>query len=198
MPITYTRDIPDAPNNPSVDQGPMKTNTNSIDSIIAVDHYTFADIPSGTHKQVTISGKNAAGAQTDPASAIYTASGTASTVAQLTYRNQDGIFPLSCVRAWVSFAGTAAVGVIVPIQSVNIATVNKSATGTYQITPTANALTGTSLAVFVSVSRNPGNPTIAVVTNYSVSAGPVIDIKTTISPNSDIDCSLVSVMIVQI
>lgn len=203
MTFTYTRDIPDAPNNPSVDQGPMKTNTNSIDSIIAVDHYSFSGGPNsepiaGRHRQVTISQKNAAGAQTDPSSAIYTADGTASTVAQLTYRNQNGIFPLSCVRAWVSFAGTAGLGAIVPIQSVNIAGVNKSATGTYQITPTANALTGTSLAVFVSVSRNPGNPTIAVVTNYSVSAGPVIDIKTAIPPSSDIDCSLVSVMIVQI
>ncbi len=155
--ITYTRDIPDAPNNPSVDQGPMKTNTNSIDTIIAVDHYTFADTPSGTHKQVTLSGKNAAGAQTDPASAVYTASGTASSVAQLTYRNQNGIFPLSCVRAWGYVQG--GVGpVVIGSQSVNVSTVTRSSTGKYVITLTANAVSSNQYAVmatpFVASSAN--------------------------------------------
>lgn len=37
----YFLNIPDGPNNPSNDQPRMQTNTNSIDSIIAVDHYTF-------------------------------------------------------------------------------------------------------------------------------------------------------------
>jgi len=45
----YTRDIPDAPNDPSADQSPMKTNTNSADSIIAVDHFSFNDNQGGYH-----------------------------------------------------------------------------------------------------------------------------------------------------
>lgn len=49
---TYTADIPDAPNNPSNDQGPMKTNTNSINSIIGEDHYSFNDNLGGQHKWV--------------------------------------------------------------------------------------------------------------------------------------------------
>ena len=149
MVITYTRDIPDAPNNPSVDQGPMKTNTNSIDTLVAVDHYTFADIPSGTHKQVTISGKNAAGAQTDPSSVIYTSSGTASTVANLNYRNQNGIFPLNCVRAWGYVQG--GVGpVVIGSQSVNVSTVTRSSTGKYVVTLTANAVSTNQYAVIAS------------------------------------------------
>src|SRR5437868_7168221 len=39
--FTYTTDIPFANNKPSVDQPNMKINTNSINSIIGVDHLTF-------------------------------------------------------------------------------------------------------------------------------------------------------------
>jgi hypothetical protein len=177
----------------------MKTNTNSTDTIIAVDHYSFADLPSGTHKQVTISGKNAAGAQTDPSSVIYTANGTASTVAQLEYRNQSGIFPLSCIRAWATFDGTGALGAIVPIQSVNVASVVKTSTGNYQVTPTANSVTGTSLAVFVSSSLSVST-TAGTFQSYTISAGPIINVFTTLSGSTaqGVDCNLVSVMILQI
>ena len=51
----YEDNIPFASNNPSVDQPKMQTNTNSIDSIIAVDHHTFNDNDGGTHKQVQLS-----------------------------------------------------------------------------------------------------------------------------------------------
>lgn len=45
----YTKDIPDAPNNPSNDQGPMKVNTNSIFDLIDVDHHGFNDNLGGYH-----------------------------------------------------------------------------------------------------------------------------------------------------
>jgi len=50
--FTYVRDIPDAPHNPSVDQPDMKINTNSIDDLLLVDHYSFNDANnrSGYHK----------------------------------------------------------------------------------------------------------------------------------------------------
>lgn len=55
MPLfSYNNDIPDAPNNPSNDQPKMKVNTNSIDSIIDVDHYSFETNSDGWHKQVTL------------------------------------------------------------------------------------------------------------------------------------------------
>lgn len=52
--IAYERDIPATANNPSVDQPDMKDNTNHIDDIIAVDHYSFNNNNSGWHKQSTM------------------------------------------------------------------------------------------------------------------------------------------------
>lgn len=48
----YNRDIPDGPNNPSADQPRMKTNTNSTDDIIDVDHYSFGENNGGLHRYV--------------------------------------------------------------------------------------------------------------------------------------------------
>lgn len=39
--INYFRDIPNGPNDPSDDQPLMQINTNAIDEIFEVDHYTF-------------------------------------------------------------------------------------------------------------------------------------------------------------
>lgn len=54
--ITYYNDIPDAPNNPSNDQTKMRNNTNSVDFIIDVDHYSFESSSNtdGLHKQVSM------------------------------------------------------------------------------------------------------------------------------------------------
>lgn len=60
MSFTYTTDIPDGPNNPSNDQPDMKINTNSIDSIIAVDHVGFNTPKGGFHKQVKFTANQAA------------------------------------------------------------------------------------------------------------------------------------------
>ena len=55
MPLfSYNRDIPDAPNSPSADQPLMKTNTNSIDDLIDVDHYSFDEANGGLHRQVRL------------------------------------------------------------------------------------------------------------------------------------------------
>lgn len=54
MTFTYNRDIPDAPNNPSNDQPLMKTNTNSTDDLIAVNHYSFNVANGGKHKKVAM------------------------------------------------------------------------------------------------------------------------------------------------
>ncbi len=193
MPITYTRDIPDAPNNPSVDQGPMKINTNSIDTIIAVDHYTFADVPSGTHKQVTLSGKNVPLAPTDPVSVVYSNSGTASTASQLNYRNQNGIFPLSCVRAWASFAGAS--GAILGSQAVN-ATVARVSAGVYTVTVTANALSTVNYAVLLSATNF--NPTILHICGYAITSATQFTITTELFSGSPSDPSQVSFMVLQI
>lgn len=53
MSFTYTTGIPASGNNPSVDQPNMQTNTNSISSLIAVDHVGFNQAGNGgKHNQV--------------------------------------------------------------------------------------------------------------------------------------------------
>jgi len=49
MTFTYNRDIPDGPHNPSNDQPLMKTNTNSIDNLINIDHVSFNKTNAGYH-----------------------------------------------------------------------------------------------------------------------------------------------------
>lgn len=53
--LTYTLNIPNPPNSPSVDVPNMQTNTNSINTIWTEDHFTFSDANPGLHKQVQIS-----------------------------------------------------------------------------------------------------------------------------------------------
>jgi hypothetical protein len=58
---TYITGIPAANNNPSNDQPNMQTNTNSINSIISTDHYSFGTAPTtadGAHKQITYDANN--------------------------------------------------------------------------------------------------------------------------------------------
>lgn len=195
MVIAYTRNIPNAPNNPSADQPPMRVNTNSIDTIIAVDHYSFDDSPSGTHKQVTISDKNAAGAQTDPTSTIYTASGTASSVANLNYRNQNGIFPLSTIRAWGTFAGAS--GTIISSQSVNVTSVVRNSAGNYTVTLTANAVNSANIAVLLSSTASGSSTSISAT--YNVTGTGTFQILTRAPATGAVqDCTAVTFMVMQL
>jgi hypothetical protein len=58
MTIPYSTSVPNAPNDPSFDQPDMKTNTQSINSIIGVDHVTFNTSGGGQHLQVTFNSNN--------------------------------------------------------------------------------------------------------------------------------------------
>lgn len=51
--FTYNTGIPDAPNNPSDDQPLMKTNTDSINSILNVDMIGFGNANGGLHSKIT-------------------------------------------------------------------------------------------------------------------------------------------------
>jgi hypothetical protein len=195
MVIAYTKNIPDAPNNPSADQPAMKVNTNSIDTIVAVDHYSFDDASSGTHKQVTISDKNSAGAQTDPSSIIYTASGTASTFADLQYRNQNGIFPLSTIRAWATFAGAS--GTIISSQSINVMSVVKNSTGTYTVKLVANAVNSANIAILLSSTV--GGSSSSISATYNVTGTGTFQIFTRAPATGALqDCAAVTFMVMQL
>lgn len=57
----YTLDIPDANNNPSVDQPNLKINTNSIKNLINVDHISLGLDNGGIHRQVRMRNQGAPG-----------------------------------------------------------------------------------------------------------------------------------------
>jgi hypothetical protein len=147
MSFTYNNSVPAAANNPSNDQPDMLTNAQSVEGIINVDHITFNTLGGGQHKQITFNNKNVPAAQTDPQSVCYTNSGTASSVSQMFYRNQNGTFQVSPIKAWglVDSAGN-----ILGSQSLNIATVTPAGTGRYNIALSANAVNSTNFAVLVT------------------------------------------------
>jgi hypothetical protein len=157
--------IPAASNDPSNDQPGMQTNFANIAGLMAVDHTSQGTTGAGTHKQVTFNTKNAAGAQTDPASTVYTGNGTASSVAQLFFRNQNRIFHLSPIRAW-GYANTAG---IIASQSFNITSVIRKVgfpTGVFTITMTGGATSSANYAVLVSAV--PGGGSNVPVATFSI------------------------------
>ena len=176
--MDYYTDIPAGSHTPGRDRPLMTTNTNSINSIIAIDHYTFGTGSDGKHKQITFAGENAAGAQTDPASAAYTAPGTASSVADLRFRNQNGVFPLSCIRAFGTCANTG-VGAVVPTNSFNVASCTTGG-GNLNVTLTAGAVTGTSYIVLATSQRQVGLPSgnDQIATVYSIDSATLFHITT--------------------
>lgn len=51
---TYNLNIPNPPNNPSIDVPNMQTNTNSIANLWLQDHFGFNDSLGGDHKQISM------------------------------------------------------------------------------------------------------------------------------------------------
>lgn len=156
MSFIYTTGIPAAPDNPSVDQPNMQTNTNSIASWAAEDHYGYETGTDGQHKQVRMPAE--LGAPIAPggnASAIFPMAGKAVPQAQLFFANSNANFHLSPIRAWgyALFGGG-----IQANQSWNVVSVGPPSNGEYIVKLTAGATNGTDFAIFVtSGPSNPGN-----------------------------------------
>ncbi len=163
--VTYINAIPATNNNPSVDQPDMATNTDAVDTIIAVDHISFNDNQGGLHQQVTFNNKNTQGAQTDPQSVLYTRSGTASTVADMAYRNQNGVFLPNLIRA-AAICDSA--GNVVGGQSYNISSVVRNSTGQFTVTTTSNSTNGTSFMVLVSQNMAAAPTNVSIESGYAI------------------------------
>lgn len=163
MSFPFNSAIPQANDNPSVSQGQLLTNNGSINSILAVDHVSFNDAAGGKHQQVTLNTKNTPGAQTDPASTVYSGNGSASTVAELYFKNQQGAFLLSCIKAFGVFVGSNS-PVTTLTNSYNVASISGSA-GSYTITMTSGVIVGDNVVVFVT------NSSAATVITWSFSGG---------------------------
>lgn len=201
--INYNLGIPDPTHNPSNDVSNMQSNNDAISTIWTQDHTGFntssSSVPlSGLHKQVTLTTKNTPGAQTDPSSVVYTANGVASSVAQLFFVNQNATYHLSPVRAWASFVGTGALGLIATTQKSNVVSINHNATGSYIITLTANAVSGTTYGVIVSTSQS--GTGAQLMADYTISGVSGVFTIVTFShgPFATADSSNVSFMVLQI
>lgn len=148
--FTFNTAIPASANNPSVDQPDMLTNNVATDGILAVDHVSFNANDGGEHLQVTFNSKNSAAAQTDPKSVLYTGSGTASTNADLFFRNASGIFRPNMIKAAGVFTTVAATGAVAIDMGLNISSISyNSVTQAVTINLTAGAVNGTTVIVFL-------------------------------------------------
>lgn len=148
--FTFNNAVPAAGNNPSIDQPDMLTNNVSEDGILAIDHVSFNTNDGGTHKQVNFINKFVQPAQTDPSSVLYTVSGTASTKADMRFKNENGIFPVNALRAYGSYvvlAGSAAF-----VDSFNVTRTSTATVTT--ITMPAGITTGTSFTILAFITDN--------------------------------------------
>lgn len=155
MSFNYNNGVPATANNPSVDQPDMLINTQSIEGILNVDHITFRAANGGTHKQVTFNDVAAPGAQMNPQSIFYTVAGTASTNADLRFRNQNAVYQGLPIKAWALVNG--ATGAIILNQSFNVDSVTVNGTGSYTVNLTANALGSANFSVIGSTQIGTGN-----------------------------------------
>lgn len=194
--FNYINPLPVSSNNPSVDQPNMTINNASVLGILDVDHVGFNVSNGGTHLQVTFSSENTPGAQTDPQSVLYSAAGTASTVADLRYVNQNAIFQTIPIKAWGLFTGSS--GAIIASQSVNIASIVRASAGRYTITMTTNAVTGTSFAILWSV------PNLSIFTggggtvSYSITGGGIFTMTCNNINGTPTDPASVSFLVLQV
>lgn len=146
--------IPSTNNDPADDQPLIMQNFANINGYLQVDHTNPAALGAGQHEQVTFNNKNIPGIQTDPTSTLYTDSGSASSVSQLLYKNQNATLPVSAVRAFGVFAAPVATGAITALNEYNIASAAAGVAGsvtTYQITLIANVITGNNAVVLITL-----------------------------------------------
>lgn len=165
--FNYYANIPNAPDNPSFDQPLMQVNSQSINSLIAVDHVGFKSTGSGgpgtsggQHLQVTFNGKNVpGGAPTDPLSIVFTNNvamgafntASASTIAETFFQNANAIYPVSMIKAFGCFDNAGN-----PLNTWNMSCSRTSA-GIFVISMPTNCCTGTSYNIQISSALGAGS-----------------------------------------
>lgn len=175
--------IPAENNDPADDQPLMQENFSNISSYLAIDHILAGATGNGFHKQVTYYTENTPAMPTDPTSVAFTAQGSslsvaigsATTVAQNFFRNQNAIFLLSAVRAFGVFtSSTSAVTTL--LNAFNVLAISGSGTS-YAITLATNAVVGNNVVVFTNTQSNTSTPA------YTFSGGALRLTNVTIGTN---------------
>ncbi len=199
--MTYNPGIPLSTDYVGASQQPILDNFNQLNVQFAVDHTAFntgSGNGDGFHKKVTLVSKAAPGAQTDPSSVLYSASGTASTVAQLFYRNQNAIYQVSPIKAWAFCNGTS--GGITSSQSSNVTSFTRNSTGQYTVVLPANAVSSANYVVICTTSQasSGGSPDQISVTYTIVSATSFTLKVVNVANNVVIDVTSLGFMVLQI
>lgn len=175
MTISYNRDIPDGPNNPSNDQPKMKTNTNSIDDWTAIDHVRFSNSPAGNHLQMhlpfyatpTVVNGTATQGSVMYGGTITGAVGKKSADADhaiALFKQPNATFIMSAIRAFGSFTLTA--GVTTFNNSSNCVSVTIAGSFVVTVTLDPNCVTSTSYIVIPFYpTTNSGGYTVTKLAN---------------------------------
>lgn len=182
--IDYNINTPSGGNVPLQDIAKMQTNTNSINTFLNTDHYTFSSENAGWHKQLTLAGNNVPGTQSGLISTLYSNAGTASSSSsQLFFRNSLGgasaaYYHLNPIKAWAYCSGTVAspTNSVINSQSSGVTEVVRSATGVYTVTMPANTVASSSYAVLVSSTLTPGSTPVDPM--YAISSATSFTITT--------------------
>lgn len=173
--------IPAANNDPADDQPLMQQNYSNIASYLAVDHIPAGATGNGFHKQVTYYTENTPSSPTDPTSISFTAQastlsqtkGSASSIAQNFFRNQNGIFPINGIRAFGVFASSIN-PVTTFLNGFNVESISGQ-NAVYTITLTTNAVVGNNIAVITNTAGNTSTPSYTfsggILTLTSVTVG---------------------------
>lgn len=169
MSFIFISSIPTASSIPSQDQNTLRTNAQSIQGLIAVDHVGFnaAVNTGGRHNQVTYNALQNPATPTDPVCILFPKNDSFNHPNQF-FINSQGTFLLSCVKAFGSFVCTSGNANISPINSFNISTtIAKPGPGqvTYVVTLTGNAVTGNNVVVLANSSS------ASTAIGYSFSSG---------------------------
>lgn len=177
--IGYNPGEPLANETPSVSQPKMAQNTNAVNDIIAVDHYSFGVDNGGYHKQINFPGPVAQADPTPPRAILYPVSGVASnSQTDLVWRNQATfpdpplLFPVTMIRAF----GTVQNGVMT--NAYNAAFVSQTS-GTITINLTSGCVTGTNYIVLCSTTTGTtgGGAKDQICTTYSIESDTQIKFK---------------------
>lgn len=144
MTITYINPLPIPTNNPSQDVTNMAANNAAVLTWSGIDHIALntAGNTGGQHLQCNFPGTTTQGSQTDPASCLYTSTGTASSIADLFFTNQNGTFRPNIIKAAGVFQGTGGGNPTVTNACLNVSSIVRT-TGptTYTVTLTGVSLT---------------------------------------------------------
>ena len=151
---TFNPTVPNAPNNPSVDQPVMLNNTVSEFGIWTQDHVGYNMLNGGTHLQTTFAQYATPSLVGTAPSVAFPAAGVDDPAhAQFYFQNPQATYPLSAVKAFGSFVSTmpGIAPTFLNQYNVNLSMVSKTG-NIYSIPLIANVVSSSNVIAIVTTS----------------------------------------------